>query len=366
MYRRDELTELEPKTAKGPKKISFPKRLAYRKIKALGLGLGASTVSIVEIESKRYDQANPTGEKNLRPKVNHFSLHAHEGNPKHALLSVFESLDIESFDRIVATGRKFRDFVKLTSVSEPEAVEYAYHFVRPPGISCPAIVSAGGETTMVYVLNGSGRISNILTGNKCASGTGEFFLQQLRRMNVPLETAAQWAATETPHHVSGRCSVFCKSDCTHATNKGIPKSKVTAGLCKMMADKILELLKKVERKNIMIVGGTARNQMMIEYLQRGISGLIVPDEAPYFEALGAALWGLKHDTLPFPEKSRLIVPEATSFDTLRRQLLSTPFLLSRILMIWWSLKQWKLEWFKAKTTVSSALTLDQPPPKQSC
>ena len=31
-----------------------------------------------------------------------------------------------------------------------------------------------------------GRIANVITGNKCASGTGEFFLQQLRRMDVSL------------------------------------------------------------------------------------------------------------------------------------------------------------------------------------
>ena len=47
---------------------------------------------------------------------------------------------------------------------------------------------------MVYVLNRFGQISNVLTGNKCASGTGEFFLQQLRRMDVTLEEAARWAA----------------------------------------------------------------------------------------------------------------------------------------------------------------------------
>jgi predicted CoA-substrate-specific enzyme activase len=169
---------------------------------------------------------------------------------------------------------------------------------------------------MVYVLDRAGRISNVITGNKCASGTGEFFLQQLRRMNVSLEEAARWAAVESPHHVSGRCSVFCKSDCTHATNKGIPKSKVTAGLCKMMANKIMELLKKVERRNLMVTGGTALNGMMIEYLKQDIPGLIVPDEAPYFEALGAAIWAFEHDTGPYPGLEDLFHSELSAFDTL--------------------------------------------------
>jgi len=286
------------------------------KIRAIGLCLGASTVSIAQVE--RVWSKDGTGQVKFqgRPYVVGYSLHPHDGDPKRTLLSALEGLDLKSFDRVVATGRRFRQFVNLTSIPEPEAVEYAYRFVKPPGVPCPAVVSAGGETFMVYVLNRLGRISNVLTGNKCASGTGEFFLQQLRRMDVSLEEASLWTAAKAPHHVSGRCSVFCKSDCTHATNKGVPKSKVTAGLCKMMADKILELLKKVKRQNIMITGGSALNRMMIEYLHGEISGLIIPAEAPYFEALGAALWALENQTAQIPVTSKLFRVEAASFDTL--------------------------------------------------
>jgi predicted CoA-substrate-specific enzyme activase len=291
------------------------------KIKSLGICLGASTISLVQLEwdpnkcSSGSAQQNPKAPLPEATRID-ASLYPHEGNPKQTLINAFKKLNLNSFDRIAATGRKFRKYVNLTSISEPEAVEYAYPFIKPADISCPAIISAGGETFMVYVLDRSGRITNVVTGNKCASGTGEFFLQQLRRMNVSLEEAAQWAAVESPHHVSGRCSVFCKSDCTHATNKGIPKSQVTAGLCKMMANKILELLKKVERRNLMVTGGTARNHMMVEYLRQEIPGLIVPEEAPYFEALGAALWAFEHETDPYPGLANLFHAEAAVFQTL--------------------------------------------------
>ncbi len=275
------------------------------KLKSLGLCLGASTVAIVQLELD-----------GGKPKIIDYSLHPHEGNPKQTLAAALKRLDMQSFDRIAATGRKFCRFVNLSSISEPEAVEYAYPYVKPEGVDCPAVVSAGGETFMVYALDRSGRIANVITGNKCASGTGEFFLQQLRRMNVTLDEAAQWAEVENPHHVSGRCSVFCKSDCTHATNKGVPKSRVTAGLCKMMANKVLELLKKLDRRNIMITGGTALNQMMIAYLRREIPGLIVPDQAPYFEALGAALWALENKTTAYPGLADLFLTEVASFEHL--------------------------------------------------
>jgi predicted CoA-substrate-specific enzyme activase len=291
-------------------------------IKSLGICLGASTVSLVQVEREQQkdgkcDHRGSSGDHQCpKPTLIEYGLYPHEGDPKQTLINSLKKLDLSSFDRIAATGRKFRKFVNLTSISEPEAVECAYQFIKPPDVSCPAVVSAGGETFMVYVLDRAGRISNVITGNKCASGTGEFFLQQLRRMNVSLEEAARWAAVESPHHVSGRCSVFCKSDCTHATNKGVPKSQVTAGLCKMMANKIMELLKKVEKRNLMVTGGTARNRMMIEYLKEDIPGLIVPDQAPYFEALGAALWALEHETDHYPGLENLFYTEMASFDTL--------------------------------------------------
>ncbi len=284
--------------------------------RALGLCLGASTISLVQLERETGADDAMTDNPNHNIRITEHGLHAHGGNPKQVLQRVLDQVEMERFESIAITGRKFQKFVNLSAVSEPEAVEYAYAFTKPADGQCPAVVSAGGETFMVYVLSQEGKIANVLTGNKCASGTGEFFLQQLRRMNITLDDIEDWAAMETPYHVSGRCSVFCKSDCTHATNKGIPKTKVTAGLCIMMANKILELLKKVERRRIMITGGTALNQMMIENLRKEIPDMIVPAEAPYFEALGAALWALENPTRPYPGRENLFRSEIQPFEAL--------------------------------------------------
>jgi predicted CoA-substrate-specific enzyme activase len=274
------------------------------KLKSLGICIGASTISLALVETVNHCHNGGNGS---RPKIIRHITDAHEGNPHKTLEAIFKNLNPDALDKITVTGRNFRKILNLTSITEPEAVEVAYRYSKSSGIDSPAIVSAGGETIMVYVLNRRGRISSVISDSKCASGTGEFFLQQLRRMNVSLEQASRWASEENPYPISGRCSVFCKSDCTHATNKGIPRSRVIAGLCRMMGNKILDLLKRVDRRNIMIIGGTARNRMIVDYLSRAIPGLIIPEQAPYFEALGAALWGLEHDTIPFPEKTSIFV-----------------------------------------------------------
>ena len=283
--------------------------------RSLGMGvcLGASTISAVLLERKTGDRESPDFPI---PRIVRKGVYPHEGDPKQTLLTALSDFEPLGCDRLAVTGRRLREGINLSSISEPEAVGYAYRYLKPAGVDCRAIVSAGGETFMVYVLDPSGNISNVITGNKCASGTGEFFLQQLRRMNVSLTDASHWSATERPYPVSGRCSVFCKSDCTHATNKGVPRERVAAGLCRMMADKILDLLKNIPRRDIMLVGGTANNQMMIAYLREQIDNLIIPTEAPCFEALGAALWALDHPTQVYSQAAPLFSKNATSLDRL--------------------------------------------------
>ena len=94
-------------------------------IKSLGICLGASTVSIAQIKQASGHSAAGSPSVNSHPLLIESALYPHEGDPKRTLLKAFEQLDLSSFDKVAATGRKFRKFVNLTSISEPEAVEYA-------------------------------------------------------------------------------------------------------------------------------------------------------------------------------------------------------------------------------------------------
>ncbi len=250
--------------------------------KTLGICLGASTVTAVEII------VQPGRECPDRISINRTVVRPHEGNPRSALTRILDELEADGVPTLV-TGRKFRNYVRYPSITEPEAVEYALRYTHGGAERFDAVVSAGGETFMVYRLDETQKICGISTGNKCASGTGEFFLQQIRRMNVDVNEAVDLAETGEPHAVSGRCSVFCKSDCTHALNRGVPIADVTAGLCQMIAQKIVELLVKVPHDRVLVVGGTAQNRVVIQNLRKEIPGVSVPEEAPFFEALGAAL-----------------------------------------------------------------------------
>ncbi|MGE5680241.1 MAG: acyl-CoA dehydratase activase, partial [Bacillota bacterium] len=248
--------------------------------RSLGICIGASTVSAV-ILKKQNNSVIIDSVKTL----------AHNGNPRKAVADIFNGKIPEN---IAATGKKFRNFLNLTSISEAESIELAAEFL---GLSADIIVSAGGENFIVYALDEKNKISKVATGNKCASGTGEFFLQQIKRMDLKTEEAISLGVKGDPYNISGRCSVFCKSDCTHALNKGVAKENVVAGLSRMMAQKIIELTTRIKHDSAIIIGGVARNKAMMRFLKEYFGNLIVPEEAPCFEALGAAVFALQNETI---------------------------------------------------------------------
>ncbi len=273
---------------------------------AVGICLGASSFSLVEIEK---DENGIT--------VKNTVVAEHNGDPKGVFSRYMDAYNLQ--DKYIAiTGRKFREITNIPAIIEPEATEIAYEFLRKGERKYDAIVSAGGESFIVYQIDNKGRISRISSGNKCASGTGEFFLQQIRRMNVNIGQAVELARTSTnPHHLSGRCSVFCKSDCTHALNKGESIADVAAGLARMIAKKIEELLVKINARKVLIVGGTAQNDVVIDFVRENFEAVDVPEEAPYFEALGAALWALREKQAEIPEKGKYFKDVKSSFEFLK-------------------------------------------------
>lgn len=270
---------------------------------SIGVCCGASTLTVVKVQRR-----------NGSVTVDAVESRRHEADPKQVLSEMLERLVPEHEVPIAVTGRNLRHIVNLSSISEPEAVETALKYTGKNAGNYDAVISAGGETFVVYKLDRRGKIDSVNAGNKCASGTGEFFLQQLRRMDVSLERAMEYSSGEQPYDVSGRCSVFCKSDCTHATNKGVPKGQVIAGLSRMMASKVIELLYTTPHDRVLLIGGTAQNRVLAGYLEQEINELDIPKEATYFEAFGAACWAFEHSTQYYQGSDSLFIKAHSQFD----------------------------------------------------
>ncbi len=244
----------------------------------LGIDIGSTTLKLCQLTT------NGGG-------ATHAVL-AHDGDLPGTLARLFERLGVEPGPEYkgLVTGTEGRNRIKLPDVIAAVTIESG---LQALDLKPRAVVSMGGEDLVVYVLDRQGRIVNTYSGNKCASGTGEFFRQQLGRMDLKLEDIDRVCEGASAHPLSARCSVFMKSDCTHRLNKGeSTKGDIALSLSKVMADKVAEFLTKAKLKTgqVVLIGGVTHNRFLVQFVRDNCPGIdfLVPDEAPYFEAFGAA------------------------------------------------------------------------------
>ncbi|MCL2026070.1 MAG: acyl-CoA dehydratase activase, partial [Leptospirales bacterium] len=269
---------------------------------SLGINVGSSSVKAVLLDEKTIIWERVID---------------HEGDFINALDQTFSERTFPDGTLCLATGTEGRYLLSANNVLESLCIEQA---LLALGINVDAVVSLGGENFVVYTIDSSGKIITNFSGNKCASGTGEFFKQQLGRMDMKLTDIDSISPDFKIHSLSSRCSVFMKSDCTHKLNKGeATKSDIVLSLSNVMASKVVDFLKRahITKGSVLLAGGVTKNKHIVAFLRENLPDInfIVPKEAPYFEAYGAALLASSAGT-PIPPMDKLYRQTDVGFSTL--------------------------------------------------
>jgi len=271
-------------------------------MKSLGINVGSSSLKVVCLDGDA---------------VAWSAVLPHEGDFLAAVRKALDGRDSLSGIPALVTGNEGRGLFALNGTIEPLCIEAA---LRGIGERVGAVVAMGGEDLVVYTVGGDSRILNNFSGNKCASGTGEFFKQQLARMDMRLEDVARVPPEAKVLPLSTRCSVFMKSDCTHRLNKGeATKHDIVLSLSMVMATKVADFLKraKVTEGRVMLTGGTTLNPHIVRFIRDLSPGIdfVIPEEASFFEAYGAAILARTSGS-PFPGADRLLKSNEVRFDRL--------------------------------------------------
>ena len=250
---------------------------------SIGINIGALTIKLVAVDSG--------AKKNAR-------VMAHQGRP----LEVLEQLIT---DPEFARAEYFGVSGHLGHISEFAAIQRA---LREVGSEFDAVASLGGESFLVYTL-ADGRVTNVLSHNKCAAGSGEFFVQLISRMGLDLEDAVRLSFSGNVVPLASRCTVHCKSDVTHKLNRHeATPSDILHTLQDSMASKVIALLEKGQTslRRVLLIGGVTRNHALVAALRSKLSAteLIVLPESEWFEAWGAALLTRDHPLFKSPQISQ--------------------------------------------------------------
>ncbi|THJ16562.1 MAG: hypothetical protein CAF42_011430 [Nitrospira sp. CG24B] len=233
----------------------------------VGVNIGALTVKVASLRS---DTRNAI-------------VLAHQGRPLEILNEILGRQEFNDAEYFGVSGQ-------LGHISEVAAVQRA---LREVGGTFDAVASLGGESFLVYLLM-DGRITNVVSHNKCAAGSGEFFVQQIGRMGLDMEEAIQRSFSGKVVPLASRCSVHCKSDITHKLNRNeATPEDILHTLHDSMSNKVIALLEKGMRelRRVLLIGGVTRNDAMLQALRAKLPAteFVVLPESPWFEAWGTAL-----------------------------------------------------------------------------
>ncbi len=169
--------------------------------------------------------------------------------------------------------------------------------VRPDAAS---IIEIGGQDSKYIEVgrDASGRhyLKDHAFNELCAAGTGAFLDQQSARLGLELGEFSRLAsAAETPARLSGRCSVFAKSDMIHLQQKATPVGDIAAGLCFALARNYLATLcrGRTPPAPVLFQGGVAGNDGVVrafrELLGMDESTFVRPPDHDVMGAFGAAI-----------------------------------------------------------------------------
>ena len=201
--------------------------------------------------------------------VVHSSYQFHKGMIRETLQSMLNDIDIRRIGGIAMTlsGPELLYHTPRydTQICMIAAVK---HYHREVG----SILYVGGENFGLITFNEDGDYERFRSNTSCAAGTGSFLDQQAQRLNLKsiniLSTIAFCNKDNTPR-IATRCSVFAKTDLTHAQQEGFSIGQISDGLCEGLAKNVIDTLMPDHHVHVPLIlaGGVSMNQAVVKHFR---------------------------------------------------------------------------------------------------
>jgi benzoyl-CoA reductase subunit D len=193
-------------------------------------------------------------------------------------------------DCIVSTGAGRQD-VPFADDRVTE-VTAAARGARALYASARTVIDVGAEEGRAVRCNDAGGVEDFAVNEKCAAGAGTFTEAMARALEVDLEELGKMALRSTKAvPMNAQCTVFAESEVVSLLHAKTPKEDISRAVHDAMASRITSMVRKVGfKKDVVLIGGLARNVGFVDSLRRGLeTDILVPDDPEFVGALGAAL-----------------------------------------------------------------------------
>jgi len=196
----------------------------------------------------------------------------------------------EQISGITATGagRKEVKFANGELTEVGASAKGAHHLVN----SARTVIDVGAEEGRAIKVDGKGKVADFAINEKCAAGAGAFTEAMARALEVSVEEIGKLSLnSQKAVPMNAQCAVFAESEVVSLIHAKTPKEDIARAVHDAIADRIVSMVRRVGiEKDIVVVGGLARNIGFTDSMKRTLeTDVVVPEYPEYVAALGAAL-----------------------------------------------------------------------------
>jgi (R)-2-hydroxyacyl-CoA dehydratese activating ATPase len=156
------------------------------------------------------------------------------------------------------------------------------------------VLDIGAQCSRAIKLRDVGKVKEFHMNEKCAAGSGGFLERAAKYLEVTVADIGPLSLRAgRPQAISSVCAVLAESEIINHVSEGVAVENILRGIHDSLADRALNLLKRVGLDGeVTFIGGVARQEGMIEALRAKLGVAVnVPDAPQYTTALGAAVLG---------------------------------------------------------------------------
>jgi predicted CoA-substrate-specific enzyme activase len=177
----------------------------------------------------------------------------------------FKAFGFEDVSRVVATGygRMSASLAGAENISELTAHFRGARFQT--GLDTFTLLDMGGQDYKIIKVE-NGRMADMAANDKCAASTGRYLENMARVLGLTLEDMGRHV--EDPVALSSTCAIFGESELIGLMVKGVPVERLAAGVNRSVVERVLPLLERMAGETIVLSGGVALNQAVVENIGR--------------------------------------------------------------------------------------------------
>ncbi len=206
--------------------------------------------------------------------------------PHHAIECI--TSELKGHDKIATTGygRKLLSEADVI-VTEITAFARGSHFLKP---HVRTIIDLGGQDSKIIKIK-DGKVERFVMNDRCAAGTGNFIEKSAQSLNLSLEEFGKLAqSSQNPVTIDSLCVVMAESEILSLATAGKKLEDIVAGVCDSLIRRIINIGSQIRiEEPILFCGGGALNPGLVRSLKRRYGSVIIPEDAQFIGALGAAV-----------------------------------------------------------------------------